>query len=180
MCGGSVNMPTNRLTQPKGRGSIRRRGAFHGESCLAGVVLTLILENGEKAEFSVADEVAIDAARAVEQASEAPARLAFWNWQAARAAAAVRRQQDRLTRLVAMSRRVYRKWIDEETDRSSSEFGLVGEYVDTDRDVVAARKRLSELQEQDELVQSVRDAVEHRAFVLRRLMANESNQVDDR
>jgi hypothetical protein len=157
---------------------IRREApSRHGEDWLSAASIDIKLETGDVVTFGVLDEVGIPprmtGRQLVLEAERSPARLAFWSRQAARAASQLRRQELELQRKVGSAALVYREQIDKFTDRKSNDYGLVDNYVDSDRTVQDMRLQVCTLRKHCALIESIRDAVEHRTYILRLKLKNE-------
>lgn len=136
-----------------------------------------VLENGTGATLDIAAELAIprhgDAL--VRAAETAHARLAFWDHQTERALAAVRRQEQVVDQLESREQLVWRKWYEDNmVERATNDEVRARTSLETD--VQSARNTLTDLQERYGVLRAVRDALVHRAHLLRRLVAAEDHR----
>lgn len=157
-----------------------------GDECLSSIaVITLLLDNGRRVSLNVAAEIqppagASDAIALSRWALRLPSKLAFWRHQERRALAQVRTQERDVKKLRARMDLTYRGMVNTTTDRDSSEFGLISAYVDNDKNVDAAERKLNTLRHAYERVKTVADAVEHQCFIVPRLLHGVQAFVKDR
>ena len=139
--------------------------------------ITLRLDNGKEATFSIAKETGIPPnVTAVELRileSKSAARYAFWAYHCQRQWRELRMAEDRLAKLEAATDVTIRKHILENTEHVVTE-RHVRSYMDTDPKVRRYRHKLVEHEAQYRLLDLVRKAVEHRAYSLGRLLAHET------
>lgn len=169
-----------RKVLPAEIGAKAARNPKFGEEALSEIeALTLRLDSGKVVTFTIADQLRIPSnpVEIIKEAKQAPARLAFWRAQAARAAQRARDLERRYNYTVAsydLTHRVANNDADGEyTER------LVRSQVDVTREVVQALQKLNRAKEQAELLKSVADAVEHRTYVLRTLVRREMKGGED-
>jgi len=134
------------------------------------------LENGSKVAFRMETELLFptdpDAVR--EAATKGPAQLAFWAYQAERALHAVRVQELKTKKVESEWYIRYRKYRNEQTDDFPTEAQLRAD-LDLDDEVLAARTKLHTTKQQYGLIKAMRDSVEHRIYLLRRLTEADNN-----
>lgn len=149
---------------------------LRSEKLLARIAsVSVRMEDKSVVKLDVADEVRIpkDMDDIRDAASESPARIAFWSYQAARAAAEHRRVKIMHLRVIGRAYLRYHKYIDVETSDMPTK-NLVGAYVRNDAEVRASRIALSDAQRQSDVIRAVRDAVQHRGYVLQMLLKYDS------
>lgn len=99
--------------------------------------------------------------------AKAPARYAFWSYQADRALRAVREQENEVKRIVAecglTAREVIRQGQNDVTEAK------VREHVDVNKRVREAREKLIEFQAAYDMLKTVANAHNHRCFILQRI-----------
>lgn len=150
----------------------------YGEDYLNDIVsIRIILENGEVAEFALADElhIPLDPDELVEVASKGPARLSFWAYQEQRALSKVRKLERIYDRKKGDMFLCAKQTLDEDTDFTYSSNDMVKGVVDNQKEVKKARRQLDDAREQYGILRSVREALEHYNYVTRRLLAQEKN-----
>lgn len=148
-----------------------KRTARSSEDYLANIeAVTIRLENGEAVKLKVEREVRIptDPDRLIEAARKAPARLAFWAYQSERALAALRKQERETARVEGFTYQVYRKVYEEDGQEPTE--AMIRAAVDQDPKVRTARIALSSRKTEYGTLRAVRDAVEHRSWMLRSLL----------
>lgn len=155
----------------------------HGEDYLKTLegtgAITLALENKEDVAIDVAAELRIptDPVALAKAARNMNERAVFWRHQANRAKHAVRVQE----RIVAETRGrtllLWRKHIDENTDRDSSEFGVLAAHVDADDDVRRETIKLNTLRRTHEKLDAVAQGTERRCFVIQGLLRTEAEGI---
>lgn len=146
----------------------------HGECFLPSFPLFAIdLEGGKTVRLPIAAELDIptDPEERERAATTAHSRLAFWDYQMERALAAVRRQETRLDEVEGMSQLIWRKWHEENMATTATNDEARG-HVALERDVQTARNTLTDLRERYGILRCVRDALVHRAHLLRKLVAS--------
>jgi len=157
-------------------GSTRKhKGDAHGgEDQLASIeALRVKLSNGRTETFSMDAEtqVPVDMTQLVSALRRSPGRIAFWAAQTERALDEVRKCETRLKESEGTAFLNYRHTYESEhgptTDR------VVHESVQSDEDIVNERLKLVALRKQYGLLRALHKAVEHRGFVLDRLVARE-------
>jgi hypothetical protein len=133
--------------------------------------------------FRVLDELAVpDDLNLVRLASaKAPARLAFWAYQAAVLDDKLRAAKLLYDRLRGMRALAWRRALDGHDLKDAQNYGwdsriygLLDNYLAQDTELVDARRRVDRLQKHRDVVCCIRDAVEHRTFILRKLLTQDS------
>lgn len=145
----------------------------HGEDMLVELdTIEIRLENGVLAKFEVADEVGIpdDLNEFVDAAKKAPARLAFWAAQLARANFKVREADRKLTKVTGDAALVARIDIQEGRPGELIAAWEVEQRVNAMLKVNEAREQLNKLRLDYELIKSIHDATSHRVYALNRLI----------
>ena len=150
-----------------------------GERALAQIAeISLRLENGKTVRFKIDDELSVpaDPEELHEAALNGHARFAFWAYQESRAHAALRRAERDLAYLEAQTYLAARTWLDSQRPRVNFVEGArVKAHVDHDDTVLERRKDVDSLREHWTLVASVRDAIEHRTHLLRKLLKQDQD-----
>lgn len=146
---------------------------LRGEEALPDVEsLTLTLEDGRKATFHIADELAIpadpDALRI--EATRAPARYAFWSYQTERALSAVRKQEKRLAETEAEAHLLWTTYYRDHTAETYISNDTVRSHVAKESDVMSARIRLNSLRREYGMLRAVRDSLDHRTRMIHKLV----------
>jgi len=133
--------------------------------------LSIKFSNGEKIKFSFAEETVIprDPSAQIDACLKAPAQVAFWSAQETRALHEVRKQEERVKKTEAGWYMGYRRFHMDETDDFPTE-RMLRSNIDLNDDVQKERTRLTTLQKQYGMMRAMRQAVEHRCYVLRRLI----------
>lgn len=147
---------------------------FLGEEALAEVAsISIRLESGKVAKFNLAKELSVsnDPLVMLDQALNAHARFAFWSYQSSRAFRQVREAEIALAKLEGDRLYRYSKAAKDE-DRYTSG-SVVSGLVDSDDTVLAARNNLNQLREHWTILKTTADALDHRAHLLRRLLARD-------
>lgn len=148
---------------------------------LAGLqAIKIKMENGEEKTFNadlllrVPDEpIALQVA-----ARLAPADLAFWKYQVARAQSAFRTAEIKQLCFEGEKNANYRLvWMKEAPNGYVAE-ATIKSLVDCDVEVVSGRHHVEHLRRGYEIVRSVRDALEHRLFVVRKLLGLDTDIAD--
>lgn len=152
----------------------RRVAVTNGETALAEIEeITLRLENGTTARFRIDSELEVpdDPVDLYDAVQKGHARFAFWAYQAARAQASMRRAERDLARLEARTYLAARAYLESIRPKLPYiEGARVQAQVDNDDDVNTARTEVDSLREHWTLIASVRDAIEHRTHLLRKLL----------
>lgn len=154
----------------------KKKVTKHGEDYLKDVEsIQVKLESGKMITFVVDDEMGVPEDLEAQRTAtrKAHARYAFWAYQTERALHFVRKLEKELRETEGHADLVYRKWYDEETDEEYTE-GMVRARVSTDVTVTTASAKLNSARRQYGLLRCVRDAMEHRCYILRRLLAQEA------
>lgn len=150
----------------------RAKGALH----LSDVAqVTLVLESKATVVFTPDDEMAIptDPAEMRQAALRAPAQLAFWSYQTERALRDVRQTEYELTKVEGEMSLVYRQWFLSQKNTYTED--MVRSRVSVDAKVDALRNQLLTVREIYGIIRATRDSVEHRCYVLRKIIGPESN-----
>lgn len=100
----------------------------------------------------------------------APARFAFWAYQYERAQALAKKAEQELVQEEAIVWHVYKQQFDAALGRNYYH-NIIQRRVDADEGVLDKRRHLVETQKHAGLLRALRDAVQHRIFVLRTLAA---------
>ena len=129
------------------------------------------MENGEEVRLNIARETRIptDPDRMIEAARTAPARLAFWAYQSERALGALRAAERECLRVEGYHYQLYRKMFEEVQNITPTE-GMIRASVDQDPAVRKVRIALNARKSEYGTLKAVRDATEHRAWLLRALL----------
>lgn len=151
----------------------------HGEDVLDDVEqIVIVLESGKKATFSIAEEQSIptDPEELYHEALNAHARFAFWAYQTSRALGKLRTAERELRHLEGGSYLSARMHLEGVRPKNPYiEGARVQAHVDYDEEVDAHRKGVDSLREQWTMIASVRDAIEHRTHLLRRLLKQDQD-----
>lgn len=150
-----------------------KRRTLHGEDHLAGLeAIEISLESGETLRVRMSDELAIpdDPDERVSEAQRAPARLAFWMYQAERVLHILRGAERELARIEGLLYKRIRTDIDEHTTDMPTE-GNIHAQLAYHPDLIPEKEHVDRLRKRYGVLRSLRDALEHRAYVLRRLIA---------
>ncbi len=154
----------------------KAQGPTSGEIALEDIEsLTLNMESGKKLTFDIAAEVAIESGPLdvlQSQLAGAAARCAFWGYQVERQRHQWEKERRRLSEVEANADLVYRKAIPDGSDFVLTE-RTIRSHVDLDKKVRSARIRVIEARRLLGILERVSGAVEHRVFVLGRLVAQE-------
>lgn len=152
----------------------------HSEGLLVGLEkVTLTLEDKTEVTLNVSEELRIpEGSIPIWKASrKAPARYAFWAYQTARALASVRFTEQLLVEKSAEVNTVMRRAIsDGDMDGvlgmtvEAHHYGVVDSMVNQDKEVKELARRLMKRREMYELLRAIRDAMEHRTFILRKML----------
>lgn len=137
--------------------------------------ISIRLEDGRVAKFDMAKELAVPSHpdELLAQALTAHSRFAFWEYQAARAMRALRAAEVELAKIEGDLRYRYSKVLkadDQYTSAATVEGTLAG-----DKRVLAARNELNELREHWTILRALAGAHDHRAHLLRRLLAKDQD-----
>lgn len=155
------------LFRPLPTSKIRRLRAAEALSYVEAVRLRL--DNGEVCAFDIASEVRIERKNIRATARNAPSDYAFWAYAAARAKANAQSAKRRLERIEARDLIAF-------AQSSKQRFGSfvsgdqVRAFVTMTPEVRSARKKFDRLQHAAELVEGIRAAMDHRLYVLRKLV----------
>lgn len=144
---------------------------LHGEDHIASVrAITLVLENGTTVTLSPKDELGIPTHpdELLAEARRAPARLAFWSYQLARADRSVRDREIELYRLEAQTALTHELYLKKQGERVTND--VVSHRLNFDDAVHTARIQLSEAKGMQAALRATRDALEHRLYVIRKLV----------
>jgi hypothetical protein len=136
--------------------------------------ITIVLESDKHIEFSIATELEIPASQEGQRKAlcSAPARMMFWAYQSERALKAVRDCEDRLDEAHAEKYLLARDHIINEPqwDTTKPTEALIRSIRDQQSDIIDLKEKLSELREGYGIIRSLKEACEHRAFALRKLL----------
>lgn len=159
--------------------AMRRRN--HGEDFLSGIeAIALVLENGKKVQFQLSDEIPSvasldDPAVLDREAKAAPGRFAFWAYQTRRAEALLRKRQHEEEKAWSQDYLLARTHIQDYTVESPTENNVRAHMLHNESDAwKTARERASDARRQYDACRALRDALEHRSHLLRRLIAQQS------
>ena len=150
---------------------------LNGETALRDVeTITLTLEDGRKAAFNIAAELAIptDPDEMRQAAIDAPSRYAFWSYQTERALSALRKMEKREREMVGYKTMEWWTYYQEYTAEYASR-DVVAARVDTETDVQSARIRLNSLRREYGMLRAVRDSLDHRTRMLHKLVLVTAN-----
>lgn len=137
--------------------------------------IEITLESGKVVKLNVAAELAVfaDPVKFHKQAETAHSRYAFWEYQAARALTRVRERETDLAKLEGDRRYRYSKVLKEE-DRYVASSTVEG-MLAGDNAVLSARNELTQLREHWSILKAIAGAHDHRAHLLRRLLARDQD-----
>lgn len=133
--------------------------------------LRVRLENKEEITLDLAAELEIptDPKAMIEAAHKAPAQVAFWNYQTERALARLRKAEAALAKEEGTQLLVYRQWyLTEECEMPTG--ATLRARLDTDTKCRRFRVALMARKTEHGHLRAVRDAVDHRAWMLRTLI----------
>jgi hypothetical protein len=141
--------------------------------------VSIRLESGKVAKFDIAAELAVsnDPETLHAQSLTAHSRFAFWEYQSARAKRELEAKEVDVARLLGDRRYRYSKVLKEE-DRYVASATVEG-MLDGDSSVLAARIELNQLREHWSILRAVAKAHDHRAHLLRRLLAKDQDATRD-
>lgn len=156
--------------------TIRRRAKFTtGEDALADIeVIKIRGESGKMLRFRIADELSVsdDPDEMYEQALSAHTRYAFWSYQASRAMRRLREAESKHARLFGEVLMRWSKYLREEVDRYASTETIRG-MAEGDKAIIDSNETLQSLREHWMILQAVADSLDHRAHLMRRLLARD-------
>lgn len=129
------------------------------------------LESGEKVEFDLESELNIptDPHHLAKAARKAPAQVAFWNYQTERALAKLRGAEAKLEYQEGRQLLIWREWYLEEECETPPQ-GTLKARLDSDLICRPFRVALRARKTEYGIIRSVRDAVDHRARMIRMLI----------
>lgn len=139
--------------------------------------LVLVLENGERAAFNVAAELAIDRSDLVRQLADSPAQLAFWCHQSERVRRELDAEERRLGRHEAEHSRLVRSVLRQDSHYSVTE-QEVKSVVNGSPEVEEFHVKILSLRFSYGKICAVRDAVKQKCFVLSALLRRENFEKD--
>ena len=142
----------------------------HGEDYLDTIqAIELTLENGKTVKFNMGDELAIPDGHVeiLSEVRKAPARLSFWVYQAERILSKLRSAERRLAEKIGYMDTIYRQWYAERGEEYTET--EIKSRVTTDMEVKKIQARVITLRKQYGVMRSVREGMEHRCYILRRL-----------
>lgn len=147
----------------------------HGEDYLDQVEdIRIKLENGTEVVLQPREELRVptgpDEIR--DECREGPSRLAFWAYQENRALSKVRTIERELAKLEGQTNLVYRKFLTDEGEPVTE--SIIRSRVDIETEVETKRIQLNAAQTNYGFIRATRDALEHRMYVLRKLVANDA------
>lgn len=133
------------------------------------------LESGEVVTINPAKELKVptDPISLQRELARAPAQLAFFSYQAERAHAEVRRLERAEEKTSGETSLTYRAWY--KAEGASVTEDIIRSRVGIDSKVCAARDDLINARNLYGVLRATRDAVEHRVYVLRKLVGNDGN-----
>ena len=145
---------------------LREQGSVHLAE-VSGVAITL--ENGRTVTLKPADELSVsaDPLELREEALRAPAQLAFWAYQTERASTQVRQTERDLAHREGFASLTYRQWYNDQKATYTED--MIRSRVSIDAEVDKLRNQLLTHKQLYGVLRAMRDSVEHRAYVLRRL-----------
>jgi hypothetical protein len=135
--------------------------------------VTLNLPVGGAVEFNISEELSIpdDPVLAMQELMKAPARFAFWSAQAARAIAAAKVADKKLSCEEGVFYEGYRAKLREALGNTFTD-QTVQMRVEADQQILDIRCQVVEAWEHADLLRAIRDAHGHRIFALRELIAS--------
>lgn len=152
---------------------------MHGEDLIGELeAIRIKLENGQEHVFNRKEELSTPDGRleTLRAAREAPGRYAFWAYQADRALNAVRRLEIDLSRIEGETYLVHRKFLQDHTDEDYISDHMIRSHAAIDQKVTTAKIKLNRARKQYNLLRSMRIALEHRCYFLRRLIALDADE----
>lgn len=155
----------------------QKKKITHGEDCLANIAaIEIHLENGEYVSFSMDEELRIptDPLEVLKEARKAPARLAFFAYQAERQLSNVRKLEIDVAEEEGFCDLVTRKWYDEHTSEEYTET-MVRSRVAIDKKIKSSKMTLNSARMRYSILRALRDSLEHRLYVLRKIVGQESD-----
>lgn len=144
-----------------------------GESFLSNIEeITIRLENGDSLRVDIARELHTpeDPVHLRHALARAPARFAFWAYQYERANAEVKKAEHALAQEEAVVWYMYKRDFDEKLGRNYYH-NIVTQRVNADEHVLDKRRHVADAQKQAGILRALRDAAQHRIYVLRALAA---------
>ena len=163
------------MTKPRRRAKPDYR---HGEQVLADLEsVTIILENGRRQRFRIDAELSVsdDPVELHAQALTAHARYAFWSYQADRALQRLREAEAAHAKIEGETRYAYARTLKDE-DRYTSHSTVEG-LVSSDPKVETSKKHLNDVRGDWSILRTVAGALDHRAHLLRRLLAKDHDAI---
>lgn len=148
----------------------------HGEDHLQDVeAITLVLDNGERTTLKIADELAVpdDPVELMREAKRAPARMAFWAYQMERALATLRAKERSFAKCEGMEYMIARTYIQDHTEVEIATEGNIRSRVSQSPTWNAEKEEVERAQRSYGVLRAVREALEHRSHLLRRLIAHD-------
>jgi hypothetical protein len=149
----------------------------HGEDFLSGLeAVTIKLENGTVVTINVEDELCVpEGTIALEhEARLSPSRFAFWAYQAERVLGKLRAEEVKLAHQTGEVWLTHKEYYRTETDDRFIAKETLQAHVDISTDVRSIQIKVDKLRKQYGILRAIRDAVEHRDFVIRRLLGKET------
>jgi hypothetical protein len=148
----------------------RATGATHLKDVAA---VTITLESGEQVTLHPDNELKIptDPILIKKEALRAPAQLAFWAYQTERALKEVRNTEYELAKKEGDMSLVYRQWYLKEKATYTED--MIRSRLSVDAEVDALRKQLLVARDLYGVIRATRDSVEHRVYVLRKIIGQD-------
>lgn len=150
---------------------------MHGEDYLADIEeIVLTLENAKVVKLKLKGELTIptDPVEIRREAEKGPGRVAFWQYQAERAAGRVRDLERELAYMESQTSLTYNEFLKSEQERITD--AILRARVDIDPKVEAKRKDLSDMKTSYGVLRATCGAIEHRMYVLRKLLTTAGEQ----
>jgi len=156
--------------------SNRRRAKKAAVSLLDSIdAIRIRHDNGSEAEHNLTSVLHIPTAPddVLKSAREAPALIAYWGYYTERALGVVREQERQVAAVEGEMAFAFRNDGMNHIDFSITE-SAVREFVDQNAIVRKARETLDNLRREYGIVRAIRDAVEHKSFVLRKMISRDT------
>jgi len=144
-----------------------------GESFLHNIEeITIRLEDGDELRVDLRRELHTpeDPVHLRHAMARAPARFAFWAYQYERANAEVKKAEHELAQEEAIVWHIYKKQFDDIFGRNYYH-NIITQRVNADESVLDKRRHVADAQKHAGILRALRDAVQHRIYVLRALAA---------
>lgn len=152
----------------------RKEYVSGGELLTRMPAVTLTLEDGSTHEFRWTKELRVPDSLLEQRRMYQliPSQVAFWAYQTERALREVRELEKALSHKEGEMNLIYRRFYVEKNEEYTE--GQIRARVDTDGQVATARDELNAARGMYATLRALKDAVEHRAYVLRQLISNPS------